>query len=153
MTDETKFPPEVLEQFRREQEESDAHFTTAPARFFEAWKQAVMLAGPVYFGDGTREAIENAKDHWALAPNGAVILDAFGVLSSGERTFLAALYSFYNTHDSVLLCEKAGIRGFADLSGLDLVRRKLIAEHCSTTLAGDGPVCLCSRRTGSHSPV
>jgi len=26
MTDETKFPPEVLEQFRREQEESDAHF-------------------------------------------------------------------------------------------------------------------------------
>ncbi|MBU7442654.1 hypothetical protein KRI00_35955 [Paraburkholderia fungorum] len=128
MTDESKFPPEVLERFRREQEESDAHFTTAPARFFEAWKQAALLAGPVYFGDGTREAIEKAKDKWALAPNGAVILDAFGVLSSGERTFLAALYSFYNSDDSVPLWEKAGIRGFADLSGLDLVRRKLIAE-------------------------
>jgi len=38
MTDETKFSPEVLEQFRREQEEIDTHFTTAPARFFEAWK-------------------------------------------------------------------------------------------------------------------
>ncbi|MDR6449633.1 hypothetical protein J2794_005771 [Paraburkholderia terricola] len=73
MTDESKFPPDVLEQFRHEQEESDAHFTTAPARFFEAWKQAVMLAGPVYFGDGTSEAVENAKDKWALAPNGAVI--------------------------------------------------------------------------------
>ena len=34
MTDETKFLPEVLEQFRREQEESDAHFTTALARSF-----------------------------------------------------------------------------------------------------------------------
>jgi hypothetical protein len=34
MTDETKFPSEVLEQFRREQEESDAHFATAPASFF-----------------------------------------------------------------------------------------------------------------------
>jgi hypothetical protein len=87
-----------------------------------------MVAGPVYFGDGTKEAVAKAKDKWALAPNGATILDAFGVLSSGERAFLAALYSFYNTHDSVLLWEKAGIRGFADLSGLDLVRRKLIAE-------------------------
>jgi hypothetical protein len=82
-----------------------------------------MLAGPVYFGNGTSESVENAKDKWALAPNGAVILDAFGVLSSGERTFLAALYSFYKSDDSVLLWEKAGIRGFADLSGLDLVRR------------------------------
>ncbi|MFM0366886.1 hypothetical protein [Paraburkholderia sediminicola] len=118
----------MLEQFRREHEESDAHFTAAPARFFEAWKQAVMLAGPVYFGEGTREAVENTKDKWALAPNDAVILDAFGVLSSGERTFLVALYSFYNTHDSVLLWEKAGIGGFADLSGLDPVRRKLISE-------------------------
>jgi hypothetical protein len=128
MTDESMFSPEMLEQFRREQEESDAHFTVAAGRFFDAWKQAAMLAGPVYFGDGTREAVENAKDKWALAPNGAVILDAFGVLSSGERTFLAALYSFYNSDDSVLLWEKAGIRGFADRSGLDLGRRKLIAE-------------------------
>jgi hypothetical protein len=87
-----------------------------------------MLAGSVYFGDVTGVAVEKAKDKWALAPNGAVILDAFGVRGSGERTFLAALYSFYNTEDSVLLWEKAGIRGFADLSGLDLVRRKLIAE-------------------------
>ena len=54
--------------------------------------------------------------------------DASGDEIALERTFLAALYSFYNTHDSVLLWEKAGIRGFADLSGLDLVRRKLIAE-------------------------
>jgi hypothetical protein len=68
MTDESKFPPEVLEQFRREQEESDAHFTTAPTRFFEAWKQAVMLAGPVYFGDGTRGAVENAKDNGRSRP-------------------------------------------------------------------------------------
>ncbi|CAN7803969.1 hypothetical protein [Paraburkholderia hospita] len=120
--------PQALEQFRREQEGSDAHFTATPARFFEAWKQAVMLVGPVYFGDGTSEAVEKAKDKWALAPNGAVILDAFGVLSSGERKFLAALYTFYNSNDSVFLWEKAGIRGFADLSGLDLVRRKLIAE-------------------------
>jgi len=34
MTDETKFPPELLEQFRREQEESDTDFTTALARSF-----------------------------------------------------------------------------------------------------------------------
>jgi hypothetical protein len=87
-----------------------------------------MVAGPVYFADDTKEAVAKAKDKWALAPNGATILDAFGVLSIGERTFLAALYSFSNTHDSVLLWEEAGIRGFADLSDLDLVRSKLIAE-------------------------
>jgi len=34
MSNETKFPPEVLEQFRREQKESDADFTTALARSF-----------------------------------------------------------------------------------------------------------------------
>ncbi|MDR6495983.1 hypothetical protein J2797_005908 [Paraburkholderia terricola] len=62
------------------------------------------------------------------SPNAEVIHDAFGVLSIGGRTFLITLYSLYNSHDSVLLREKAGILGFADLSGLDLVRRKLITE-------------------------
>jgi len=50
-----------------------------------------LVAGPVYFGDDTKEAVAKASDKWALAPNGAIILYAFGVLSSGERTFLAAL--------------------------------------------------------------
>ena len=63
-----------------------------------------MVDGPVYFGDGTGEAVEKAKDEWALAPNGEIILDAFGVLSSGECTFLAARYSFYNMHDRIAFC-------------------------------------------------
>ena len=36
MTDETKFPPEVLEQFRHKQEESDAHFLPRPRPIFKA---------------------------------------------------------------------------------------------------------------------
>ncbi len=40
MTDETKFPAEVLEQFRRSRRKATLTFTAAPERFFEAWKQA-----------------------------------------------------------------------------------------------------------------
>jgi hypothetical protein len=78
-----------------------------------------MLTGPVYFGDGTRAAVEKAKDKWALAPNGAIILDALDVLSSGERTF-AALYPFYNTDDSVRLWENADIRASPTCQGWTL---------------------------------
>ncbi|SAL83448.1 hypothetical protein AWB68_06910 [Caballeronia choica] len=86
-----------------------------------------MLSGPVYFGDGTREAVEKVKDSGRSRPMERSFSTP-SVFSAAASAPSVPLYSFYNKDDSVLLWEKAGIRGFADLSGLDLVRRKLIAE-------------------------
>ena len=103
------------------------YFQSAPERFFAAWKRAVALAGVTYFGAGTKTALERATKKWDLTPNLEHISDAFGVLSSGERVFLAALVSFYNSEDGGRLLKRVGVEGLADLGGLDLQRRTLIA--------------------------
>lgn len=109
-------------------QEMQAHWLKAPAEFFQAWKRGVRIAGAYYFGDGTEERVERASEKWDLEPRSAAIRDAFGVLSSGERTFLAAMYSFYNAHDGAVLLKECGFEGLADLSTLDLPRRKVIAD-------------------------
>jgi hypothetical protein len=48
-------------------------------------------------------------------------------MSSGQKAFLAALVSFYNAEVGGRLFERIGIRGLADLGGLDLQRRTVIA--------------------------
>ena len=44
-------PQEVVDQIMREEQ----HFAAAPQAFFEVWKRGVEIAGPQWFGDGTRD--------------------------------------------------------------------------------------------------
>lgn len=103
------------------------HFDQAPAAFFQAWQRGVKLAGFAYFGDGTREQWERATDKWALCPDVALIRRAIGAMSSGEKVFLSAMVSFYNSRDGGALLKRVGVRGLADLGNLDLERRNVIA--------------------------
>lgn len=106
---------------------SHLHFSKAPQAFFHAWKRGVELVGPTLFGDGTQAGLDRAVDKWDLRPNVEAIRDVIGVMSSGEKVFLAALVSFYNAEDGGALLKRVGVNGLADLSGLDLERRQVIA--------------------------
>jgi len=113
----------VFEEIALEQ----AHFSAAPAAFFRAWKSGVSLAGVRFFGAGTKTHLDRAGDVWDLCPNLELISDAIGALSGGEKVFLAALVSFYNAEDGGRLLQRVGVHGLADLGGLDLARRTVIA--------------------------
>lgn len=113
----------LVEEIARE----SAHFSVASSAFLSAWKRGVSLAGIRFFGEGTRADLDRAVSVWTLCPNVPLIDDAIGVMSSGEKVFLAALVSFYNAEDGGLLFERIGVRGLADLGGLDLERREVIA--------------------------
>jgi len=117
-------PPEVVDQIMQEQQ----HFAAAPQAFFGAWKRGAEIAGPQWFGDGTRVGLNQARDKWDLCPDVPRISKALGVLSSGERMFLAALVSFYNSRKGGTLLRRCGFTGLSDLSGLDQQRRQVIAE-------------------------
>ena len=106
----------------------DLEFLNAPHAFFRAWKRGVELAGPGLFGKGTPENLERALSKWDLCPNMDAIIDAIGVMSSGEKVFLAAMVSFYNAEEGGALLRRVGAYGLADLGGLDFERRKIIAE-------------------------
>lgn len=104
------------------------HFSSAPARFLDAWKRGVHLAGPQFFGTGNPHVdLEEAQSKWDLRPKMDLIDRAIGVMSSGEKVFLAALTSFYNAQDGGELLQRVHVQGFADLGGLDLERRSVIA--------------------------
>ncbi|WAH66461.1 hypothetical protein [Xanthomonas hortorum] len=105
-----------------------AHFDQAPSAFFQAWKRGVALAGTRWFGAGTQAGWEQATSKWDLCPNVLSIDDALGVLSPSERMFLSAMVSVYDTRDGGKMLKHAGFKGLADFSGLDLPRRKVIAD-------------------------
>ncbi|CAB3648286.1 hypothetical protein [Achromobacter pestifer] len=117
-------PQDMLDQIAAERR----HFADAPNAFFQAWKRGVQLAGTAWFGEGTREDLQRATTKWDLRPNVAMINDALGVLSSGQRMFLAAMVSFYNAHDGGAMLKRCGFEGLSDLGGLDLERRQVIAD-------------------------
>ena len=120
----------VLEETARESIAQElAHFSSAPARFLEAWKRGVRLAGPQFFGmGGPRADLDHAESKWDLRPKMDLIDRAIGVMSSGEKVFLAALTSFYNAEDGGELLKRVHVQGLADFGGLDLERRAVIAE-------------------------
>ncbi|MEO9332746.1 MULTISPECIES: hypothetical protein [Gammaproteobacteria] len=120
----SSLPSDVLDQIVLEQQ----HFTDAPQAFFEAWKRGARIAGAEWFGDGTREGLQKATTKWDLRPNLLMISDALGVLSGGQRMFLAAMVSFYNSHEGGAMLKRCGFEGLSDLGGLDLQRRKVIAD-------------------------
>mgnify|MGYP003606198457 CR=1 FL=1 len=117
-------PEDVLDQMALEQ----AHFDAAPQAFFEAWKRGVEIAGPQWFGDGIREGLNQAKSKWDLRPAMLRANDALGVLSSGERMFLSAMFSFYNAREGGAMLKRCHFQGLSDFDGLDLQRRKVIAD-------------------------
>jgi len=117
-------PQEVRDQIELEHQ----HFEAAPQAFFEAWKRGVRIAGHEWFGDGTREGLQHAKTKWDLRPKLMMLNDALGVLSSGQRMFLSAMVSFYNSREGGAMLKRCGFEGLADLGGLDLERRKVIAD-------------------------
>lgn len=102
--------------------------TLAPQHFFQRWQQAVLLAGPGYFGSGNRASAIEADDKWALRPNVPLIESAIGAMSHGEQVFLAALVSFYNDETGGRLLQRVGVRGLADFGLLDTQRRTLLAN-------------------------
>ncbi|MEE5091708.1 hypothetical protein V2H26_17110 [Xanthomonas euvesicatoria] len=117
-------PPEVIKQIEQERN----HFTNAPEAFFHAWKRGAEIAGPHWFGDGTHEGLNRANSKWELRPDLSMLNEMLDVLSSGERMFLSAMASFYNAHQSAALLRRCGFEGLADLGGLDLQRRQVIAN-------------------------
>ncbi|MCG8277420.1 hypothetical protein [Stenotrophomonas sp. NLF4-10] len=117
-------PADVVDQIIRE----DRHFAAAPDAFFKAWKRGAEIAGPEWFGDGTREGLEQATSKWDLRPNMLLLNDALGVLSSGQRMFLSAMVSYYNSREGGAMLKRCGFEGLSDLGGLDLERRKVIAD-------------------------
>ena len=104
-------PQEVVDQITREEQ----HFAAAPQAFFEAWKRGVEIAGPEWFGDGTGEGLQRATSKWDLRPNLLMLNDALGVLSGGQREGGAML-------------RRCQFEGLSDFGGLDLPRRKVIAD-------------------------
>jgi hypothetical protein len=117
-------PQELLDQIALEQ----LHFDRAPQAFFAAWKRGVEITGAEWFGDGTREGLQRATVKWNLRPNIQMLSDALGVLSSGQRMFLSAMVSFYNAREGGAMLKRCGFEGLSDLGGLDLERRKVIAD-------------------------
>ena len=117
-------PQDVLDRIALE----DLHFTRAPQAFFDAWKRGAEIAGAEWFGDGTREGLQRATTKWDLRPNVLMLNDALDVLSGGQRMFLSAMVSFYNAREGGAMLKRCGFEGLSDLGGLDLERRKVIAD-------------------------
>ena len=58
-------PRDVIDRIAKEEQ----HFARAPEAFFQAWRRGVELAGPQWFGDGTREGLQRAIRKEDLRPN------------------------------------------------------------------------------------
>ena len=100
----------------------------APEQFFQAWKKAILLAGPHYFGIECRSDINMARSKWDLCPDVPLIQSAIGAMSHGEQVFIAALVSFYNDQTGGRLLRRVGVNGMADFGLLDSQRRTLLAH-------------------------
>jgi len=120
----TELPEEIIQKIDRERE----HFEVALHEFFASWKRGVEIAGHQWFGNGTRENLAVATSIWDLRPRLAAIDEHMGVMSRGERLFLAAMASFYNAQDSAPLLKRCDFDGLADLGRLDVERRQVIAD-------------------------
>lgn len=105
--------------------------TQASERFLAAWKRAVVIIGPAYF-QVRSVSVEGATDKWDLEPHWDAINNLVrSPISPGERTFIAACCSFYNSEWGQ---ELLGIAGedrlnICDIaSTLDDERQEIVAE-------------------------
>lgn len=139
MTDEITFDNTIdevtLARIRKERERVMEHYDSAPGRFLEAWKQGVTKAGPRFFKtkEGyTPATVEAATDKWQLIPNWEYVNENIGVLSTGEKVFLATLCSFYNGDWGHQLIEEHG-QGYVSVG--DIANRlELDESHIITQL-------------------
>lgn len=97
------------------------------ARFLDAWKRGVRLAGESCF-EVTASSVENATDKEQLRPRWDYVEAYLMDRSKGEAAFLAALCSFFNSHWGQALLERAGYPNLCDLAAkLDAERAGIIA--------------------------
>jgi len=98
--------------------------------FFQAWRNAALIAGERYFGDGTAGCADRAQNKNDLRPNAQIISDAIEYMSPGERDFLAAMISFFNPRSEARAA--FGLRAPESLGHLaarcDLKRRAALAS-------------------------
>ena len=123
----------TLARLKKQREESIAQGFVAPEKFLVAWKKAVKLAGARLFTNHHNypavESVNDAINKWQLIPNYEVIKEFMGYASTGERLFVAVLYSFYNSDDGAEFCEELGFRGIGDMANrLELDQLKIIIE-------------------------
>jgi hypothetical protein len=114
---------QAIAQARREAEASEW-------LFLDAWKRGVALAGKEYFLVTVSDPA-SASDKNELRPNGELVEQTIGVLSSGQGVFLAAMCSFFNPRWGQSLLAGLGEHrtNICDISAaLDTERRLVIAE-------------------------
>ncbi|WP_300719558.1 hypothetical protein [Pseudomonas sp.] len=121
-------PPQIPESALSDLINAHQQQTLAPEQFFQAWKKAILLAGPHYFGIERRSDINMVRSKWDLCPDVPLIESAIGAMSHGEQIFIAALVSFYNDETGGRLLQRVGVRGLADFGLLDSQRRTLLAH-------------------------
>ncbi len=66
--EESRHEPATAAGSRRSDRSGRTAFQRRAPAFFEAWKRGVEIAGPQWFGDGTREGLNQAKSKWGSAP-------------------------------------------------------------------------------------
>ncbi|SEP17673.1 hypothetical protein [Aquisalimonas asiatica] len=118
---------EALETLFQSQRRSEA----AKQRFLEAWKRAVKLIGPEYF-QADAESVDTATDKWDLQPDLMALTELIrSPISPGQRTFIGACCSFYNSESGQILLGLAGDdrMNLCDIARtLDEERTAIVAE-------------------------
>ncbi len=113
----------AIEELRSAQEWS----ANRPKKFLEAWKRGIKLIGEDYFLINGH--LDDATDKNQLKPNTELIESALNILSKGQATFLAAMYSFYNDKDGQRYLEQLGRPNITDISAyLDKENLEVIAD-------------------------
>lgn len=105
----------------------DTEYNSAPA-FLDAWLRGVEIAGWRWFGNGKPPETEPRSKSDAV-PRYDDIISALGWLSSGEATFLVAMYSFFNAYAAIEMWDTIAVRPLAHVAAsLDEPRRRVIAD-------------------------
>lgn len=100
---------------------SDFYSETA---FFDAWMRGIELAGTQFFRFPVSGEIRGKDD---VPPDFDMVECGMEYLSSGERAFLAAMYSFYNAAAAQRLYNAVLVPGEV-AALLDEPRRRVIAD-------------------------
>lgn len=109
-------------------EDDYEHWSTARPRFLRALQDAAVIAGPKYFGHSDVASVRRTTDKWQLVPQIDEITRDRTRLTKNEFKFIAAVCSFNDAARGGRLLRKVGFNGFADLSGLDLDRIRILSR-------------------------
>ena len=93
--------------------------------FLDAWKEGVKIAGRSWFSNSGVD-LDTITSKWDLVPRYEDINESVSYLSEGERLFLLAMYSFYNSSTRFSDFGSANLGTVA--AGLDEKRRRVLAD-------------------------